>query len=170
MKFSRAFPAPLRLLVFGVLSGAASLHAGIITVPTGLTVGQHYRLVFATLDTYSATSSDINFYNNAVNSEANGVAALHALNTVWRDIGSTPTVNAIDNIGQDPGVPIYDLEGNLVARTPLRERTACGRVRSSTSSSGTKQERMGGTWKWKPAPARTGSATRVTNWGATGRP
>jgi len=37
------------------------------------------------------------------------------LNTVWRDIGSTPTVNAIDNIGRYPGEPIYNLKGDLVA-------------------------------------------------------
>jgi hypothetical protein len=37
------------------------------------------------------------------------------LDTTWTVIGSTPSVNAIDNIGQDPGVPIYNTAGLLVA-------------------------------------------------------
>lgn len=90
--------------------------AGTITVvPPGLAPGSQYRLVFLTGGFYSATSSDIADYNTEVNHEANGIAALAALGTTWKVIGSTATVNAIDNIGQDPGVPIYDLSGNKVA-------------------------------------------------------
>jgi len=103
------------LLVLAVVGIASRADAGIITVPPGLAPGSQYRLVFVTDNDYTATSSSITDYNNDVNSEANSVAALAALGTTWLDIGSTATVNAIDNIGVDSGAPIYDLEGDLVA-------------------------------------------------------
>ena len=103
------------LLVLAVVGIASRADAGIITVPPGLAPGSQYRLVFVTDNDYTATSSSITDYNNDVNSEANSVAALAALGTTWLDIGSTATVNAISNIGIDAGVPIYDLEGNLIA-------------------------------------------------------
>jgi hypothetical protein len=81
----------------------------------GLAPGSQYRLVFVAADFYTAESSNIADYNNDVNTEANSVSALAALGTTWLDIGSTATVNAIDNIGIDSGVPIYGLDGNLVA-------------------------------------------------------
>ena len=111
-----SFVRNLGLLVLAVVGLPSRSFAGtIVTVPTGLAPGSQYRLVFVTADTYTATSSSITDYNNDVNTEANAVPALAALGTTWLDIGSTATVNAIDNIGIDSGVPIYDLEGNLVA-------------------------------------------------------
>jgi hypothetical protein len=104
------------VLVVAVL-GLASLSAAgtIVTLPPGLAPGSEYRLVFVTAGRYVATSSDIGVYNNDVSSAANGIPVLAALGATWLDIGSTATVNAIDNVGKDSGVPIYDLEGNLVA-------------------------------------------------------
>ena len=90
--------------------------AGTITVvPPGLAPGSPYRLVFVTDTFYSATSSNIADYNTEVNNEANGVAALAALGTTWKVIGSTAAVDAIDNIGPDTGAPIFNLSGNKVA-------------------------------------------------------
>jgi hypothetical protein len=89
--------------------------AGIVTVPTGLAPGSLYRLVFVTADGYTATSSQISDYNAFVTTEANAVAALAGLKTTWSVIGSTQSVDAIDNIGSDPGVPIYTLLGSEVA-------------------------------------------------------
>jgi len=83
--------------------------------PVGLAPGSPYILVFVTNDTYTATSTAIGTYNAEVNTEANGIAALAALMTTWSAIGSTSSVNAIDNIGSNPGVPIYDLNGDLIA-------------------------------------------------------
>jgi hypothetical protein len=80
-----------------------------------LTPGEPYRLVFVTADTYTAPSTSISYYNGVVNAEADSVAALEVLKTTWLGIGSTSTVNAIDNTGADPGVPIYDLNGDLIA-------------------------------------------------------
>jgi hypothetical protein len=103
----------LALAVVGIASRSSA--DTIITVPAGLAPGSQYRLVFVTAELYTAESSNIADYNNAVNNDANTIAALAALGATWLDIGSTATVNAIDNIGVDSGVPIYDLEGNLVA-------------------------------------------------------
>jgi hypothetical protein len=102
-------------MLLASLCGVTALYAGPITVPAGLTPGEQYRLIFVTDDSYTATSSDIADYNFDVNTEADSVAALAALSTTWLDIGSTATVNAIDNIGIDAGVPIYDLNGDLIA-------------------------------------------------------
>ena len=105
----------LGLLVLAVVGIAPCANAGIITAPPGLSPGSQYRLVFVTTDLYTASSTSITVYNNDVNSEANAISALDALGTTWLAIGSTSTVNAIDNVGIDAGIPIYDLEGQLVA-------------------------------------------------------
>jgi hypothetical protein len=105
----------LGLLALTLVGIPCSSYADSIIVPTGLAPGSEYRLAFVTMTEYSATSSNIADYNNDVNTEADSVAALDALGTTWLDIGSTSSVNAIDNIGQDPGVPIYNLDGQLVA-------------------------------------------------------
>lgn len=84
-----------------------------ITVPTGLSPGDHYRLAFITSTTRDATSSNIADYNSFVDGVANGVAQLAALGTTWTAIGSTASVNARTNTSTDPsppgstGVPIF---------------------------------------------------------------
>jgi len=114
----------MRLLISGSLGlvvlaivGIAARSDGstLYAVPPGLTPGETYRLVFITDGVYTSTDYSIADYNSEVNAEANAVGSLAALNTTWTVIGSTPTVNAIDNIGQDPGVPIYNTAGLLVA-------------------------------------------------------
>jgi len=102
----------LALAVVGLSSTSAA--AGIITVPPGLAPGSQYRLVFNTVNVFTATSSNIADYNTDVNTEADSIAALAALGTTWTAIASTESVNAITNIGSDPGVPIYGLNGTEV--------------------------------------------------------
>ncbi len=92
---------------------------GPITVPGGLASGSQYRLVFVTADVYTATDGLSSDYNTYVNNEANNLAGntgspIAGLST-WDAIVSTPGLDAIDNVGADPGVPLYDLNGNLVA-------------------------------------------------------
>jgi hypothetical protein len=113
LRHSTAFPHPPALLL-GLMS-CTLLPAGTITVPAGLTAGDQYRLIFITADAYTATSTDINHYNGVVTAEANSVSDLAALDTSWYAVGSTATVNAIDNVGIDSGVAIYDLNGNEIA-------------------------------------------------------
>ena len=111
------FVRAVGLLALAVAGMASRSYASLITVPTGLAPGSEYRLVFVTDGTYTAASSDIADYNNDVSTEANSVGALAALGTTWLDIGSTASITALDNIGEDPGVPLYNLDGELVANT-----------------------------------------------------
>ena len=85
------------------------------TVPPGLAPGTKYRLVFVTANSYYAFSTDISIYNATVNNEAAAQSLLAALGTSWLCICSTASKNAMANIGQDTGVPIYNLDGRLVA-------------------------------------------------------
>lgn len=87
----------------------------IIVIPPGLRPGAPYRLVFVTSGTTDAKSSDISTYNTFVTNAADAVPALNALGATWKVIASTGAVDAITNIMQDPGVPIYNLEGQKVA-------------------------------------------------------
>src|ERR1035438_6768697 len=102
----------LAILVVAIAGTAPRSYASPITVPVGLAPGSQYRLVFVTAETtYQALDSNIADYNAEVSLEANSVTALLDLGTTWRVIGSTSSVNAITNIGSDPNVPIYNLDG-----------------------------------------------------------
>ena len=106
----------LAILVVAIAGTASRSYAGPITVPVGLAPGSQYRLVFVTAETtYQALDPNIADYNAEVSLEANSVTALLDLGTTWRVIGSTSSVNAITNIGSDPNVPIYNLDGLKVA-------------------------------------------------------
>jgi hypothetical protein len=75
--------------------GAASTSIAVpITVPTGLSPGDEYRLVFVTSTTRNATSSNIADYNLFVTGVANTIPELLALGTTWSATGSTRTVGS----------------------------------------------------------------------------
>jgi hypothetical protein len=95
----------------------ATSHAGVITVPSGLSPGSQFRLIFVTADTTDASSADIATYNSFVSNEANMNALLAGIS--WSAIGTTETVNAINNIGAETGIPVYNLAGNLVVSTTV---------------------------------------------------
>jgi hypothetical protein len=90
-----------------------------IVAPPGLPAGSPYRLVFSTSTAFAATSSNIGDYNAFVTKVANTEPALKSLGTEWKAIASTTTTTARTNTGTDPtssmGVPVYNLEGELVA-------------------------------------------------------
>ena len=86
-----------------------------VVVPIGLNPGDRYRLVFVTSGTRNATSTLISDYNAFVTAQANLSPLLLALNTTWRVIGSTLSVNAITNIGLPNDPAIYNTNGGLVA-------------------------------------------------------
>jgi hypothetical protein len=92
-----------------------------ITVPPCLHPGEQYRLAFVTSTVRDATSPNIADYNAFVTAAANSVPELAALGTTWKAIGSTSTVDARDNTGTNPnssvGLPIYRLDGGLIAST-----------------------------------------------------
>lgn len=91
-----------------------------VTVPSGLSWGDEYRLAFVTSEARNGASSNIASYNTFVTEVANTQPALAALETTWRAIASTQTVDARDNTGTNPdvdgiGVPIFLLNDTLLA-------------------------------------------------------
>ena len=62
-------------------------------------------------------STNIADYNSFVNTQAGG-ATYNGSVVSWDAIGSTPTVNAIDNIGQQPIAGVYLANGTLSHHRP----------------------------------------------------
>src|SRR5262245_58387609 len=105
------------LIWIGVGAGSRVEAGGItLSTPAGLTPGESFRFVFVTDGTMTATSSNIADYNSFVNAQARG----HTYNgsvVTWKAIGSTATVNAIDNVGQQPIVGVFLADGTLVTNS-----------------------------------------------------
>lgn len=114
---NRCVPNPAALIRATLLAIAAAgaLSASPITLPTGLNPGDQYRLVFVTAGARDAQSADIGTYNTFVTDQANQSPALAALNTTWFAIASAGDVSAFTNIGGNFTIPIYNLNGELVA-------------------------------------------------------
>jgi hypothetical protein len=81
---------------------AASLNGEVVPVPLDLSPGDQYRLTFTTSQTRDALSSDIQDYNDFVQSLADTSPALAELGAEWRVIGSTAEVDAIANTDTEP--------------------------------------------------------------------
>ena len=93
---------------------AGHIHASYV-LPSGLSPGDQYRLVFVTSGARDASSANIEDYNDFVKSYGD-----QAVVSNWKAIVSTATVDARDNTSSNPttdgvGVPIYNLMGELVA-------------------------------------------------------
>ena len=89
-----------------------------VIVPRGLAAGAPYRLLFATSTAQPCSSTGIADYNALVDATAAAAPDLAALDTTWRCLGSTATVNADANTltrAQDPDAPIFNLGGVPVA-------------------------------------------------------
>jgi hypothetical protein len=84
----------------------------VLQTPSGLTAGDTFRFVFLTDGTTNAESTIIADYNAFVNAQA-GAATYNGSVVSWVAIGSTATVNAIDNVGQTL-TPVYLADGTLV--------------------------------------------------------
>jgi len=113
----------LRLLVALALCCAWNVPARadlIVATPSGLNPGDQFRIVFLTVGTTQATSSDISFYNTFVTNDAINQAGGVGNNVVygsttltWTAIASTNAVSAISNIGSF-GVPVYLASGTRI--------------------------------------------------------
>lgn len=87
----------------------------VLATPSGLNPGDKFRFIFVTDGVTPATSSDISTYNLFVQSDAAG-ATYNGVTVNWKAIGSTPTVNARDNVGGfGTSVPVYLPSGLQVA-------------------------------------------------------
>jgi hypothetical protein len=115
-----------KLLTAIILSMTTAPLAAFDIVPTDLTAGQQYRLVFTSSDRRDATSAAIGDYNTFVNDLANtALTETVQAATTWTAIVSTPTVDARDNtntdntapddaFGNGTGVPIYRINGSAM--------------------------------------------------------
>ena len=89
--------------------------------PTGLTVGDQFRLLFLSSTKRDATATDIADYNTFVQARAAaGHVAIQAYSAGFRAVGCTSAVDARDNTSTtytstDKGVPIYWLDGAKAA-------------------------------------------------------
>jgi hypothetical protein len=115
----RPSTASLVLVCAAFLVAPSTASAAPITVPPSLLPGSQYRLAFETSTTTHATSTNIADYNTFVDRVANVLGSPIAGLSSWTAIGSTATVNAMDNTSTNPvastGLPIYNLAGNEVA-------------------------------------------------------
>ena len=112
-----------RSLVVAILGCAAVLvfsatcvQAEVI-LPTGLAPGSRYEIAFVTADSTTATSSDINYYDNFVKTEATQDSVLAGLGVSWNAIASTDSVNAVVNAPYSPSIPIYNTCGQLLTNS-----------------------------------------------------
>ena len=111
------------LLALSVISiavfDAGATYAGdiVLQTPTGLHVGDQFRFVFLTDAKTNGITSNIAWYDNVVNTEANVTnnTTYQGQSLTWKVIGSTAYVNAIDHIGGPQSAPVYGVNGNLVA-------------------------------------------------------
>lgn len=90
-----------------------------IALPTDLSLGDQFRLVFVTSTKRDATSPDIDDYNDFVQDAADA-SPLAVLNQTWVAIASTAQIDARDNTESNPntdglGVPIYLVDGTRIA-------------------------------------------------------
>ena len=95
----------------------ATVPYGWSLTPSGLGVGDRFRLVFQSSTSRNASSTDIATYNSFVqNRAAAGHADIRAYSSQFRAIASTASVDARDNTATTgTGVPIYWLNGNKAA-------------------------------------------------------
>lgn len=78
-------------------------------VPTGVSPGETYHLVFVTSTTQQATSSTIGDYNTIVDDLGDTLEDSPFGDVTWKCIGSTASVDAIDNAPISG--PVYLLDG-----------------------------------------------------------
>ena len=105
------------LAIVGTSAAKADL---VLNTPSGLSAGDHFRFIFATGSTTTATSTDINSYDTFVR---NDVSSLYGTVTYggsaitnWLAVVSTPTVNAKDHLGgYSSSVSVWRPDGTQIA-------------------------------------------------------
>jgi len=115
----------LRGLIIAAI--AATLVAGPATAafmpPTGLSPGSQYQILFVTADTMAGTSGSESDYNSFVQTEAAPLTALLPNGTTWSAITSTfdgtSYDNAANNVDNDPSLPVYNTQGQLLSFNPF---------------------------------------------------
>ena len=102
------------------LDSARSVPTNWVLLPSGLSAGDEFRLLFVTSGRRNAASTDIDVYNGFVQTAAaSGHDAIRHRSAIFRVVGSTAAVDAIDNTGTrwgsgtpvGDGLPIWWLNG-----------------------------------------------------------
>ncbi len=106
------------MFCFGFGGGGPAAADLVISTPTGLSVGDTFRIVFVTDGLNDGTSSSISTYNSFVNTDASneaggGQVTYNGVNLTWSAIASTASTDAINNVGVS-GTPVYLASGTLV--------------------------------------------------------
>ena len=111
--------ANLLIRVKGALDQEVTVPPDWALIPSGLSTGDTFRLLFIT-DNGNPSSSNIATYNNFVQAQAAaGHADIQDYSFWFRVVGSTQSTDARDNTGTtytatEKGVPIYWLDGSKV--------------------------------------------------------
>jgi hypothetical protein len=107
------------ILSVGSLSVSGMASATLIEAIAELGDGDKYRVLFVTGTQTNQLSSDINYYNNYVSDAAATGILTKDLGLSWMAIGSTASVNAMDNTGininDDAPVTMFNLNGDVMA-------------------------------------------------------
>ncbi len=108
------------IAALAILIGGSVAAGQLITLPTGLSNGDEYRLAFLTSLMRDGQARDIDVYDSFVQNVAASSPDLAMLNLEWKALASTREVDARDNTESNPfkdglGVPIYLLDGDLLA-------------------------------------------------------
>ncbi|QNN21985.1 PEP-CTERM sorting domain-containing protein [Planctomycetales bacterium ZRK34] len=141
--------------VAGVVGVCSSANGAVVTVPTDLNIGDHYRLAFVTNYTWYGYET-IDYYNTQLTNTANHInyadPDVIALGAQWYLLGSTGASFARDNTGTNPGVstgvPIYRLDGQRIAdnNADLWDGTLAAPL--NLSPKGTAPPNVGTTYVW----------------------
>ena len=100
---------------------AAAVPSSWSLVPSGLDVGDSFRLLLVTSTTRNGREMEIAEYDSHVQAAVvAGHVDIRDFSAHFKALGSTQTVSALDHTGtthttSDPGLPIYWLDGNKVA-------------------------------------------------------
>ena len=100
-------------IVLLALLGGTPLSAGVI-LPSGLTPGSQYQLIFVTAGVHNAVSTNIGDYNSFVTNEANlGLPSGLPPGLTWNAVASTSSVAA--NVNAPSGtLAVYNTDGQEV--------------------------------------------------------
>jgi len=114
ISLARHLAVATAILWVGLVLGGRAEAGGIsLLTPAGLSPGDSFRFVFVTDGGTNAYSDQISYYNQFVNDQAAGATYNNTV-VSWVAIASTASVNAIDNVGQDPIHGVYLADGTLV--------------------------------------------------------
>ncbi len=135
------------LVLFVAAAGSLWVQAAradlILTAPAGLGPGQQFQIVFVTVGTTQAESTNIGTYNsfvtNDADTQANGNVYYNGQLVTFSAIGSTSTVSATSNIGVN-SAPVYSADGTLIADNTT---TSAGGLWSGTLLAGIDEDLSG---------------------------